>query len=69
MSDETAQPKKKRTQDEILQAIMDGHLDQSEVKVCERVELTKTDMSGDVPVVIETVIFENGVQVEVRKGG
>ncbi len=44
-----------RTQEEIMNDLMEGRLDPSQVTIAETATIDKIDMSGDVPRLFETV--------------
>lgn len=46
---------RRRSTDEILQALADGQLDTNDLKIAEVAMIEKVDKSGDVPKLVETV--------------
>ena len=54
-----------RTQQEILNDIMGGHLDIADVKVVTRTQIDEIDKSGDEPKMTRTRVYVDGKQTEV----
>lgn len=60
-------PSSRRTTEEILAALLAGHLDVADVTVRETVIVEKIDCSGDEKKVIEKRTFIEGVCIEIEK--
>lgn len=59
------EPARRRTQEEIIAALLSGMLDIGDLKMTVRVQVDEIDKSVDPPKLTRTRVYENGEQIEV----